>query len=951
MNSKLTSNTPVENKSFITYLKKLSIKALIAKQSIKTVISVSMILFAFLLIFFVGYNWATYELKKLNHQFETTNNKYINYQKEIITNQVNRTLDYIDYIRSLSRNNMKQSLKGRVDVSWNIAMNIYKENKGSKSDDEIKKMIKDALRSYKNYPSRNCTFIYTTDGVTVLQPNHPETEGKSGMMLHDKLGNYMVQRETKLLKDVDRGYIEYYNPSHSGENDPTLYRYTYIRKFEPFGWYLGSKEYLTDFEEKIKNEVLGYVSSIRFDNNGYIFIHDTESRPILTNHSKQSGSEKIPDSLNKKSLEKITKTALDGGGFVDYTFHRPGVDEKEAKISYVQLIKGWDWVIGAGFYSSDIEKASKLEKEELRSKRTEIEIRIALSLFIILLLSMLITRWAVKRINKGFDRFDRFFKEASYNYTPIEENELFYPEFISLARSANKMINDVEETRSALMKEQSLLISLINSIPDLVFFKDLDTRYLSCNTAFAKYLGIQTEEIVGKSDLDFYPKEIANAFIQNDKKILNDRIPLRNEDWIKMPDGEERLFDTFKVLCYDSNGEIMGILGISRDITEKEIIKQKYFIAKEKAEESDRLKTSFLANMSHEIRTPMNSIVGFSNLIIEGGLTNEEQYEYVGHINNAVDNLLNLINDIIDISKIEAGQLTVKPEYFNLDKLMSEVYVANMEYRKKFVSNHVSLYLDIDKSLGQTKILADPFRLNQVLTNLLVNATKFTKEGEIVFGYRVIDEQLQFFVRDTGIGISKEDQAIIFTRFRQAEGSKNYRTGGTGLGLAISKHIVSLMQGVIWVESEKGVGSTFYFNLPYFPLINDDNKKNGQNEYNWKDKTIMVVENEDASFQYLTAVFCNTGIKLVRAHSGAEALEMFKNMDKLDLIYNSINLEDDSFYRFVSDVKVEKPDVPVIGQRNFKENDENYPDVFDKVITKPVNYHLLMQVIAPFINQ
>ena len=913
--------------------------------------SASMMTIALLLIFFIGHNWAAFELRKLNTKYETTNSEYFNYQKDAITYQVNRTLDYVDYIRSLSRNKMKQSLQGRVDVSWKIAMNIYNENKGTKSDDEIKKLITDALRSYKNYPSNNCTFIYTTDGITVLQPNHPETEGKSGMMLHDKLGNYMVQRETQLLKEVNKGFIEYYNQTRTGKTDSSIYRYTYIRKFEPFGWYLGSKEYLTDFEDNVKEEVLGYLSNIRFENDGYIFIHDIESRPILSNGLRKSGSDEVLYSMDKKTWNNITKTAMNGGGFVEYTFHRPGVSEKEAKMSYVRWIEGWDWIIGAGFYNSDINKAIQQKQKELRSEKTGIIIRIVLSLIFIFLLSTLFTRWVVKRIYKGFDRFDRFFKEASYEYTPIEENELSYHEFISLARSANKMLHDIEETRSALMKEQSLLVSLINSIPDLVFFKDLDARYLSCNPAFAKYIGIQEKEIVGKNDFDFFPKDIADLYAENEIKILKDRIPIRNEEWVKMPDGEKRLFDTFKVLCYDNNREVIGILGISRDITEKEIIKQKYFVAKEKAEESDRLKTSFLANMSHEIRTPMNSIVGFSNLIIEGGLTDEEQIEYVGHINNAVDNLLNLINDIIDISKIEAGQLTVKPEYFNLNKLMSEVYVANMEYRKKYVSNHVSLYLDIDNSVDQTKILADPYRLNQVLTNLLVNATKFTKEGEIVFGYKVMDEQLQFFVKDTGIGISKEDQKIIFTRFRQAEGSKNYRAGGTGLGLAISKHIVSLMQGAIWVESEKGVGSTFYFTLPYFPLQDDDSKQNDHNQYDWKDKTIMVVENEEASFQYLKAVFCNTGIKLVRAHSGDEALKMFNNMDKLDLIYSGINPEDDSFYRFISDVKEGKPDVPVIGQRNFKENDVDYVDIFDRIITKPVNYRSLMQVIAPFINQ
>lgn len=919
------------------------------KQPLTRLILGSMMSIAFMLIIVVGHYWASYENRKYKVEYNQIKNNLLDYQKELVKREVKRTLNYVTYMRSLSRDRMMNNLTNRVNTAWDIANNIYQANKGLKSDEEIKKMIKDALRQYRSGDKDDYVFIYTLDGISILLPKNPAFEGRLALTFSDSLGNYMVRREINLMKEVDKGFITYYKTG-TKEGDSSLYRTTYIKKFKPFGWYLGSKEYLADFEKNLKEDVLNRVSKIRFDTEGYIFIQRFDNQPLISNGNTYKDN-KVPfTAVSIVERQKITELAMKGGGFVDYMIDRLPNQSKEHKIAYVEPINEWSWIIGAGFYSKDIDEIIKMKGEELSKQRINTIKLISAALLIILLLGYVLAKLLVNKIKRGFLKFDKFFTDASTNYTPINEDELFSPELLSFGRSANKMLADLNITRKALEKEHSLLRSVMNSIPDMVFFKDVESKYMGCNEAFCKYLGITDSELIGKTDFELFPSEAADFYYSNDQKILKDGLPIRNEEWLTLPNGTRCLFDTVKALCYDRMGNILGIICISRDITERETIQKKYIEAKEKAEESDRLKTAFLANMSHEIRTPMNSIVGFSNLIAEGGLTKEEQKEYVGHIDTAINNLLNLINDIIDIAKIEAGQLSIKPEYFNLSKLMDDQFIAAGEYMKKLNKDHIELKYSIGSDLLKVKILADPFRLNQVLTNLVNNAIKFTQRGKICFGCEIHENEIHFFVNDTGIGITESDQQLLFRRFRQVGENTGYKMGGTGLGLAISKHIIDLMNGEISVQSEQGKGSSFKFTVPFYPLNEVTDKKNSIASTQWKDKNILIIEDEDASFNYLKAVFSTTGARIIRSQSAKEALGILQEIDRIDLIYTDIDPEDDYIIQFIKDVRNSVDGTPVIAQ--VQSGNESVLSIkeCDTIVAKPVKYHLLLEIIAPYVK-
>lgn len=246
-----------------------------------------------------------------------------------------------------------------------------------------------------------------------------------------------------------------------------------------------------------------------------------------------------------------------------------------------------------------------------------------------------------------------------------------------------------------------------------------------------------------------------------------------------------------------------------------ELEQKRLFSAKEKAEVADSLKSAFLANMSHEIRTPLNGILGFAELLKDEELEKRDRKEYVDIIINNGKHLLNLINDIIDISKIESRQLNIKPTYFNPDDLLDELFSFFENHKNLIEKNHVELILSTTVNNNHSNICTDKTRLKQVLSNLIHNSLKFTEEGQVEFGYTFLNEnEIEFFVEDTGIGISSADLDIIFERFRQAETTNRRSMHGTGLGLSICKALIELMGGEIHVESNLGQGSRFNFVLP-----------------------------------------------------------------------------------------------------------------------------------------
>ncbi|OFX55152.1 MAG: hypothetical protein A2066_15600 [Bacteroidetes bacterium GWB2_41_8] len=326
--------------------------------------------------------------------------------------------------------------------------------------------------------------------------------------------------------------------------------------------------------------------------------------------------------------------------------------------------------------------------------------------------------------------------------------------------------------------------------------------------------GCSQGDIIGKSPFDFTPQYQSEGSLSTEKAIPYKNSALNGEpvrfEWQHLRfDGTT--FDAEVLLSRLKFNRKILLQAIIRDISERKRAEKELITAKEHAEQSDKLKSAFLANMSHEIRTPLNSIIGFSELISDPDFEPRQQLEFARMINDSGNNLLAIINDIMDISKIESGQVQLRKNVVSVNTLLTRI---QKEYSFKSSQKGVELRLDPLNPKAEITVESDGDKLGQILINLVGNAIKFTENGFIEIGFIVAGDFLQFHVKDSGIGISPGNHHQIFERFRQVESAYSRKYGGTGLGLPISKSLVEMLGGTIWVESVEGKGSTFYFTVP-----------------------------------------------------------------------------------------------------------------------------------------
>ena len=378
---------------------------------------------------------------------------------------------------------------------------------------------------------------------------------------------------------------------------------------------------------------------------------------------------------------------------------------------------------------------------------------------------------------------------------------------------AFKDATEKKHAAAVIARQRANMFVLINTLPDLVFYKDQEGRYLGCNHAYSNLVGRTSDEIQGLSCEDLFPPEVAAKMRARDDAMMLSKQPLSAEHWVTYPDGRNVLLDTRITPLNGTDGAQNGLLGVSRDITARKQAEDSFRRAKEAAEEATQLKSDFLANMSHEIRTPMNAIIGMSHLALKTEMT-PRQRDYISKVHRSGQHLLGIINDILDFSKVEAGKLTIEHIDFEMDKLLENVAYLISE---KCNAKGVELVFDISPDVPQI-LIGDPLRVGQILINYANNAVKYTEQGEIVISARVSEQTLEdallhFSVRDTGIGLTQEQMTRLFQSFSQADSSTTRKFGGTGLGLAISKNLSSLMGGEAGVSSVYGKGSNFWFTV------------------------------------------------------------------------------------------------------------------------------------------
>lgn len=564
-------------------------------------------------------------------------------------------------------------------------------------------------------------------------------------------------------------------------------------------------------------------------------------------------------------------------------------------------------------------------------------------------------------LERGYcDSFELNIKREKQHQIPVEvlcylrEDDKGEPEgywyFFKDIQKRKQFENDLADSEIQLK-------TVLEYSPVSVIITDTDGKIEYVNPKFAETSGYTYEEVLGKNPSILKSGNTSEELYKSLWDTITSGKQWKGEIQNKTKSGK-LYWESASISGVKSDkGEVTHFVGIKEDITDRKNAITEMQEAKDKAEESDRLKTAFLANMSHEIRTPMNAIVGFSELLRTTNVLGPEREEYFNIINNSCNILSNLIDDIIDLAKIEAGQTTIAEDLCRPYELMRELQRYFEEEIKKLGK---PIKLVMDASIDPDMIIkSDEFRLRQILSNIIGNAVKFTEKGIIAWGCTVEKERnIKFFVKDTGIGISPENIKLVFDRFRQMDDSSIRKYGGTGLGLPVSKSLVDLMGGEIWVESQIGKGSEFYFTIPYKPVKGEPYKENevlakSDLEFSFKNKGVLVVEDNLSNFEFIKAVLSRTKAKLFWADTGVKAVEIFRKKRKyIHLVLMDIQIPEMDGYEATRLMKKMRPDIPIIAQTAFamsRDKEKSLDAGCDDYISKPIKPSDLLNMLAKYL--
>jgi PAS domain S-box-containing protein len=372
---------------------------------------------------------------------------------------------------------------------------------------------------------------------------------------------------------------------------------------------------------------------------------------------------------------------------------------------------------------------------------------------------------------------------------------------------------EIEETKE---QHDHFLSELINNIPDSIFIKDVESKFILVNQSIANRLGFKSpDDFIGKSDFDIHPKKLAQKYYKDEQEIIRTgQARLNIVEQVIDSQNNIAWHSTSKLPLKDREGKIIGIMGIGRDITQW--VKGQKNLRKSKlaAEKADQLKTAFLSNFTHEIRTPLNGILGFSQYLKQTLRPEHKGHKYIDFILRNGKRLLHLISDIIDLSRIESGEISLLKKSFPLNDIMKQLNQSTLQLLTSFKKEKIKIELNMELKDDNSYIYSDDSRIKQVLYNLLSNAVKFTNKGKITFGYSIEKTHLNFYVKDTGIGIDSKDLKVIFESFTQVDNSHTRQFEGAGLGLTIAQGLVKKLDSKLNVISEPGKGSEFNFSIP-----------------------------------------------------------------------------------------------------------------------------------------
>lgn len=759
-----------------------------------------------LAVIVMGLLFILAEIDAFNENAEKMRQNYVESKKNISRYEVEKAVDYINLRRLSLEENMKKNLQQNASQVLGIMENIYIANKNTASVETIKKLIKDALRPVQPVSAQSYFFISDVNGRQILYPAAPEFEGKNLLNLQDEKGNYVVKEEIETVMKFGEGFVTTWHKKPDSENEHPFARTVYVKLFEPLSWYIGFGAFVDDVIEHAKNEAVEYIRTIRFGEEGYIFINTYDGIAVVVDsevHKKGDNIWDMEDPDGFKVIQAEYEAAQKPeGDFIWYKWKKLNSGEIFPKVSFIKGIDEWQWIIGGGVYTDEIENVIAADRAILNKALMQ---KLFLSFFIllcILLLIFIIARSISSRIKRNFDTFTDSLSQAVHKGQPMNENDYNLTELKAVSLSINNILDIRLKTEKMLKDNEAMFRTIFDNMPVMLAVLDQDLHYIRWNIEFERLFvgsrklkpkryniqGMLTEKpsnenyflLIEKLDGTFRELEI------------NTRQGVRTQNWA--------LFQT--------DAEYLILAGY--DITEMKLNQQKLT-------ELNATKDLLFSIIAHDLRSPFTSFLGLTEIIADetNMLTETEINSFAKELHKSARFTFNLLENLLEWSSLQRGM--IKP---NFGKTPLKPLIENIAEGHKGLMRNKSQDLSIEFS-EPFVAMVDTRMIEAVIRNLLTNAIKFTpKGGKIsITVENGIANKILICIADSGIGIPA---SMVSKLFAVDESKSRKGTDGeksSGLGLMLCKQLTELNGGRIWAESTQNKGSRFCIEIPEFTKV------------------------------------------------------------------------------------------------------------------------------------
>jgi len=534
------------------------------KLSVANSIFASLTVIALCSVATVGYFWLSAVYYQFAAEQTSLRTRYIDTQKMRIKSEVDKAVDFINYMRSRTENRLKAAIRNRTYEAYEIALNIYRENQATRTRPEIERMIKTALRPIRFNGNRGYYFATSLDGIEILFADRPELEGRNLLPMQDTRGKYVIRDMIQIVTERGEGYYQYTwtRPQSTGKHFPKI---AFVKHFEPLDWFIGTGDYLEDVKADIQQEVLQRLETLRFGKDGYVFAADYNG-VSLSGPARGRNMYAVTDPNGVKIVQELIAAAQAGGGFVHYVLPKFKGQKSAPKISYARAIEEWQWYVGTGIFVDEIETAVDRLKEKQGQAIRRHTVKILFTLAGLTALILGLVRLIGTRIRKNLNSLETFFQEAAKGSVRIDPSGFNFPEFTRLADSANRMVDRRYTAETALRENEEKYRLLIENQTDMIVKVDMEGRFLFVSPSYCRTFGKTEDELLGKKFMPLVHADDRKPTAQAMENLFKPPYSAYMEQRAKTVDGW-RWLSWVDTAVLDDNQEVIEIIGVGRDIT------------------------------------------------------------------------------------------------------------------------------------------------------------------------------------------------------------------------------------------------------------------------------------------------------------------------------------------------------------------------------------------------